>query len=185
LQLCDHFFAFSLRLREKKFDMFKFEVFALAIACLVAVAVCDSREDDGGSRYVLRLPSIRSSRPRYQAAPAPYAPAPYAPHPSYNSYGDNYDQPAKYQFAYQAVAGGQGGYGGGYGSGERGYGGNYGPQAEFGHAESRDGDYTKGKYFVQLPDGRLQTVDYYVDGYSGYVAKVSYDGQGGSEEARY
>ncbi|XP_063601163.1 uncharacterized protein LOC134777263 [Penaeus indicus] len=29
---------------------------------------------------------------------------------------------------------------------------------EFGHQEARDGDDTQGSYYVQLPDGRLQTV---------------------------
>ncbi|XP_069157247.1 uncharacterized protein [Procambarus clarkii] len=51
---------------------------------------------------------------------------------------------------------------------------------DFGHQETRDGDDTKGSYYVQLPDGRLQTVTYSVDGDSGYVAEVSYQG-----EARY
>ncbi|XP_042883279.1 pro-resilin-like [Penaeus japonicus] len=51
---------------------------------------------------------------------------------------------------------------------------------EFGHQEARDGDHTQGSYYVQLPDGRLQKVTYYVDGDSGYVAEVSYEG-----EARY
>ncbi|XP_068209989.1 cuticle protein 7-like [Palaemon carinicauda] len=51
---------------------------------------------------------------------------------------------------------------------------------DFGHQETRDGDNTQGSYYVQLPDGRLQTVKYYVDGDSGYVAEVSYQG-----EARY
>ncbi|XP_037801926.1 pro-resilin-like [Penaeus monodon] len=51
---------------------------------------------------------------------------------------------------------------------------------EFGHQEVRDGDHTQGSYYVQLPDGRLQTVKYFVDGDSGYVAEVNYEG-----EARY
>ncbi|XP_047479224.1 cuticle protein 7-like [Penaeus chinensis] len=50
----------------------------------------------------------------------------------------------------------------------------------FGHQEARDDDNTQGSYYVQLPDGRLQTVKYFVDGDSGYVAEVNYEG-----EARY
>ncbi|XP_037801767.1 cuticle protein 7-like [Penaeus monodon] len=50
----------------------------------------------------------------------------------------------------------------------------------FGQQEARDGDDTQGSYYVQLPDGRLQTVRYVVDGDSGYVAEVNYEG-----EARY
>ncbi|XP_069937166.1 uncharacterized protein [Cherax quadricarinatus] len=42
------------------------------------------------------------------------------------------------------------------------------------HEESRDGDHTRGSYSVLLSDGRLQTVTYYVDGDSGYVAEVKY-----------
>ncbi|XP_042875683.1 lactoylglutathione lyase-like [Penaeus japonicus] len=51
---------------------------------------------------------------------------------------------------------------------------------DFGHQEARDDDNTQGSYYVQLPDGRLQTVKYFVDGDSGYVAEVNYEG-----EARY
>ncbi|XP_071541385.1 uncharacterized protein, partial [Panulirus ornatus] len=51
---------------------------------------------------------------------------------------------------------------------------------DFGHQEARDGDDTQGSYYVQLPDGRLQTVTYIVDGDSGYLAQVDYKG-----EARY
>lgn len=50
----------------------------------------------------------------------------------------------------------------------------------FGHGETRDGYNTKGEYFVNLPDGRLQRVSYVVSGDSGYQAQVSYVG-----EARY
>ena len=45
-----------------------------------------------------------------------------------------------------------------------------------GQYEARDGDNTKGNYWVVLPDGRKQNVNYYVNGYSGYVADVTYDG---------
>ncbi|KAG7166326.1 Pro-resilin-like 11 [Homarus americanus] len=48
---------------------------------------------------------------------------------------------------------------------------------DFGQQETRDNDHTKGSYTVQLPDGRLQTVTYYVDGDSGYVVDVKYDGE--------
>ncbi|XP_064077119.1 pro-resilin-like [Macrobrachium nipponense] len=48
---------------------------------------------------------------------------------------------------------------------------------DFGHQEARDGDNTQGSYYVHLPDGRLQTVKYFVDGDSGYVAEVNYDGE--------
>ena len=47
---------------------------------------------------------------------------------------------------------------------------------DMGQQETRNGDDTKGSYTVVLPDGRRQTVNYYVNGYSGYVADVSYDG---------
>ncbi|XP_071540882.1 uncharacterized protein [Panulirus ornatus] len=48
---------------------------------------------------------------------------------------------------------------------------------DFGHQEARDDDDTQGSYYVHLPDGRLQKVTYYVDGDSGYVAEVSYEGE--------
>ncbi|XP_069164037.1 cuticle protein 7-like [Procambarus clarkii] len=48
---------------------------------------------------------------------------------------------------------------------------------DFGHQESRDGYDTKGSYYVQLPDGRLQTVTYVVNGDSGYIAQVDYQGE--------
>ncbi|XP_050729780.1 pro-resilin-like isoform X7 [Eriocheir sinensis] len=51
---------------------------------------------------------------------------------------------------------------------------------DFGHKESRDDEHTEGEYYNELPDGRRQTVTYYVDGDSGFVADVKYSG-----EARY
>ena len=48
----------------------------------------------------------------------------------------------------------------------------------FGQEEENDGkDNVHGYYHVQLPDGRLQRVDYHVNGYSGYIADVKYDGE--------
>merc|ERR1719323_3064040 len=50
-------------------------------------------------------------------------------------------------------------------------------QPDYSDDESRDGYVTKGSYSVALPDGRVQTVTYNVDGYNGYVADVSYSGE--------
>ena len=47
----------------------------------------------------------------------------------------------------------------------------------YAHQEARDGDNTQGYYFVQLPDGRLQKVTYTVQGDSGFVAEVTYEGE--------
>ena len=46
----------------------------------------------------------------------------------------------------------------------------------FGHQESSDGKVVTGSYRVALPDGRTQIVTYKVDGYSGFVADVVYEG---------
>merc|ERR1712025_847380 len=48
---------------------------------------------------------------------------------------------------------------------------------DFGAKEARDGILTNGKYSVALPDGRLQTVTYTVDGGEGYVPVVEYAGE--------
>ena len=48
---------------------------------------------------------------------------------------------------------------------------------DYGHREIRDGDRTEGFYYVSLPDGRQQRVDYFVDGDSGFVAETSYVGE--------
>ncbi|XP_045107382.1 cuticle protein 18.6-like [Portunus trituberculatus] len=48
---------------------------------------------------------------------------------------------------------------------------------DFGQDESRDGYNTQGSYYVLLPDGRLQRVNYRVEGDSGFLAEVSYEGE--------
>merc|ERR1712001_706718 len=101
--------------------------------------------------------------PKVVAHPAPYhapAPAPYhAPvHHAAGYKEPAYDGPAVYGYEY-AVAD------------------DY-SKANFGANEARDGYKTSGSYRVALPDGRTQVVNYHVDdGYSGYVADVSYEGQ--------
>ncbi|XP_071541393.1 pro-resilin-like [Panulirus ornatus] len=47
----------------------------------------------------------------------------------------------------------------------------------YGQEEARENADTQGVYYVSLPDGRLQTVNYNVQGRSGFVPEVNYDGQ--------
>lgn len=48
---------------------------------------------------------------------------------------------------------------------------------DFGHKESRDGEVTRGVYYVLLPDGRRQTVEYIADE-NGYRPVVTYMQEG-------
>ncbi|XP_064113559.1 pro-resilin-like [Macrobrachium nipponense] len=47
----------------------------------------------------------------------------------------------------------------------------------YGHGESRDGAAIQGSYVIRLPDSRTQKVSYTVNGDSGYVADVTFDGE--------
>ncbi|XP_068238950.1 pro-resilin-like [Palaemon carinicauda] len=81
--------------------------------------------------------------------------------PSQPQYGyaspPSHEEPAKYDFNYAV---------------KDDYSGN-----DFGHQEARDGYDTQGSYYVLLPDGRLQKVSYNVNGDSGFVAEVTYEGE--------
>ena len=46
---------------------------------------------------------------------------------------------------------------------------------DYGHQQSSDGVVTQGEYYVLLPDGRRQVVNFYDDG-TGYHATITYDG---------
>ncbi|KAK4327955.1 hypothetical protein Pmani_001615 [Petrolisthes manimaculis] len=85
-------------------------------------------------------------------------------HPTYDSapgaQGQQPTSPAIYTYQYTAQDSGRG--------------------QNFGHAEQRDGQSSSGEYRVLLPDGRTQVVTYTVEGDSGYVAKVSYEGGSGN-----
>ncbi|XP_071535306.1 cuticle protein 7-like [Panulirus ornatus] len=75
-----------------------------------------------------------------------------------------------------------GDYGHSYPSGYMPYHFNYGVSdhykaTDFGQHENSDGKNVWGTYWVNLPDGRKQRVDYTADHYKGYVAKVSYYGK--------
>ncbi|XP_050720260.1 pro-resilin-like isoform X1 [Eriocheir sinensis] len=85
----------------------------------------------------------------------PPAPSYHAPAPSYHA--PSPDAPPKYDFNYAVKDE--------YSSND------------FGAQEARDGYNTQGSYYVLLPDGRLQRVSYTVNGDSGFVADVTYEGE--------
>ncbi|XP_037086133.1 cuticle protein 7-like, partial [Pollicipes pollicipes] len=88
----------------------------------------------------------------------PYQPEPaYKPEPAYPEFSPSRRHTAKYAFDY-AVADEYSG-------------------SDFAADETRDGASTTGSYRVALPDGRVQTVTYKVDGDSGFVAEVTYEGE--------
>ncbi|XP_076041822.1 uncharacterized protein LOC143025706 [Oratosquilla oratoria] len=93
--------------------------------------------------------------PQHSFAPQPsYTP----PQPSYSppqpSYSAPEPQPHNFEYAVQDYEG-----------------------SDFGHSENSDGQVVTGSYFVNLPDGRRQTVTYTADDYAGYVAQVQYEGE--------
>ncbi|XP_017468459.1 PREDICTED: pro-resilin [Rhagoletis zephyria] len=141
------------------------------------------------------LPPQRGGGGAGGAPPSSSYGAPAAGAPS-SQYGDpaapssQYGAPALTGAIFPKQQGGRGGYGSGSGSGSGGYGGDeqYGPAKyefkydvqdyesgnDFGHMEQRDGDLAVGRYYVLLPDGRKQIVDYEADG-NGYRPTIRYE----------
>ncbi|XP_058462625.1 pro-resilin-like [Malaya genurostris] len=103
----------------------------------------------------------------YQSAPSSQYGAPSGTGASgaegYN-YADANAEPAKYSFEYNV---------------QDSYSGN-----DFGHMESRDGDRTVGRYYVLLPDGRKQIVNYEAD-QNGYRPTITYEDTGSNGSGGY
>ncbi|XP_063243530.1 pro-resilin-like [Bacillus rossius redtenbacheri] len=77
--------------------------------------------------------------------------------PGYGAQADEENNgPAKYEFSYEVKDAPSGN--------------------DFGHKESRDGDVVNGAYYVALPDGRTQFVEYVAD-QAGYRPQVTYQGE--------
>nr|XP_027206662.1 extensin-like [Penaeus vannamei] len=133
---------------------------AVVIAALIVGAIADSVP-----RYSPPTPSYSPPTPVYSPPTPVYnppTPAYNPPQPAYNPPAPAYNAPApsgpaQYDFNYAV---------------KDDYSGN-----DFGHQEGRDGYDTQGTYYVQLPDGRLQTVTYNVNGDSGFLADVAYQGE--------
>merc|ERR1711923_82487 len=87
------------------------------------------------------------------------APAYHAPAPAYHADPYHEEKPKDYQFGYDV-----------HGYDE------YGNPNVHSRVEQRDGYNVKGQYRVELPDCRVQIVDYFVDEYKQYHADVKYEG---------
>merc|ERR1712111_102788 len=92
--------------------------------------------------------------PAYHAPVVHAAPAYHAPAPAYHADPYHEEKPKDYQFGYDE----------------------YGNPNVHSRVEQRDGYNVKGQYRVQLPDCRVQIVDYFVDEYKQYHADVKYEG---------
>merc|ERR1712105_224492 len=98
---------------------------------------------------------VAQSAPAYHAAPVVHA----VPHAAPAYHAETYaDEVSPYTYQY-AVAD------------------DY-SNSNFKATEQNDGTgKAEGSYSVALPDGRIQTVNFHVNDYDGYVAEVTYEGQ--------
>merc|ERR1712154_58960 len=112
--------------------------------------------------YHAPAPAVHA--PAYHApAPVVHAPAYHAPAPAYHAAPHpapyHEETPKNYQFGYDV-----------HGYDE------YGNPNVHSRTEQRDGYNVKGQYRVELPDCRVQIVDYFVDEYKQNHADVKYEG---------
>lgn len=160
------------------------------------------RSISGASAFAASSANPSSPSPSSRYGPPPqgnggYSDAGAPPHGSLSvaDFGGN-----SLQSGYGSAGASAGGYSGNAGSAAGGYGGNVGGATggyggaepgmpyqfdysvneygnNFGHSQSSDGNKVTGRYYVRLPDGRMQTVLFKADAYSGYTADVQYEGQ--------
>ncbi|XP_022906868.2 pro-resilin-like [Onthophagus taurus] len=104
------------------------------------------------------VPAVRSNTPSttYGVPSAKYGvPSARYGAPSYaRSNYEEHSEPANYNFQYDVQEQHEG--------------------TDFGHAETRQGEHAQGRYYVTLPDGRKQTVDYTADE-QGFKPQISYE----------
>merc|ERR1712062_398205 len=106
------------------------------------------------------VPLVPHHAVHHAVHPAPYAPEPaYHPAPAYHPEPYHEEKPKDYEFGYDV-----------HGYDE------YGNPNVHSRTEQRDGYNVKGQYRVELPDCRVQIVDYFVDEYKQYHADVKYEG---------
>ena len=113
------------------------------------------------SFVALALVAAASASPIADKPALVYAPAPaYAPAPSYAPAPYKKEEPTEPPvYAYNYAVNDQ-----------------Y-ENLDFTQQENRDNYATSGEYRIALPDGRTQIVSYRVDGDSGFIADVSYEGE--------
>ncbi|KAL7016209.1 hypothetical protein ACKWTF_009962 [Chironomus riparius] len=105
-----------------------------------------------------QAPSSQYGAPSAADSSSSYNNAGYSNGPSAGGYANGgYEEPAKYEFQYDVqdeIAG-----------------------LDFGHKEQREGSVATGKYYVLLPDGRKQIVQYIADE-NGYRPTITYEDTG-------
>merc|ERR1712154_463624 len=108
-----------------------------------------------------QLQALEKTTMKVFALLASVAPAYHKPAPAYHAAPAPYheEEPKNYQFGYDV-----------HGYDE------YGNPNVHSRTEQRDGYNVKGQYRVELPDCRVQIVDYFVDEYKQYHADVKYEG---------